>query len=227
MKVDFIHDVSKDQVEYFTEITKHDRCRVTEWLKGQTGKTAREERFLKHVSEAVRKINYDYMIATIEPSVEKGRIYYAENNEVGVNFSSNNWQKMARKYKPEMGSRLCNLHELLIWYVLRIVNKSWTLDYVANDSSNAGNYYNSANSANNIEKTGVRECGGYRDGQGNTYKIVTSGYGYGYALVGGYYGDDGYHHPVADIEFVLNRPFDIHHTGSGVIVLTNYKKVST
>ena len=202
---------------FFTKITAEDREKVKKWVARQNGKTDREKAFLKIVKEAVRNVNYDYCIANLEPSVEKGKIYYAENHDVGVKFSCNQWGQMARDYKPERGSRLCNLHELFIWYALRIVNKLWTLDYVANDSSSAGNYWNAPESSKAMDKTGAKECGGYRDGQGNTYKIVTREGGY--ALVGGYYYLDGDLYPVADV-FYYDFPNSILDHGSGILVLT-------
>ncbi|MBR5227340.1 MAG: hypothetical protein IKV94_01715 [Clostridia bacterium] len=224
MKVDFIHDVTKDQVAYFTEITKHDRCRVMEWLKGQNGETAREKRFLEFVSQAVTEINYDYMIATIEPSVVNGRIFYSAGKDVGIGFSDNEWETMAANFCPNMGSRLAEMKELCIWYALRIVDGGWTLDYITMDSSIAGNYRNSPNSTKDLEKTGVVKAGNYNDGQGNTYKIVKTKYGF--AHVGGAFYHYGFDFPVAFAQSDGN-PSAVQEYGSGVVVLTNYKKVST
>ena len=204
------------QEEFFTKITAEDREKVKEWVTKQKGKTDRDTAFLKRVAEAIQKINYDYWIANLEPSVEGRKIYYAENHDVGTGFSCNQWETMAEKYNPERGSRLCNLHELFIWYALRIVNSLWTLDYVANNSSSAGNYLNAPKSSECRDKTGAKECGGYRDGQGNTYKIVTSEGSY--ALVGGHFNFDGDYYPVADVGYYDN-PSNIHNFSSGVLVL--------
>lgn len=208
---------SVDKAIHFTKISAEDREKVKTWLKGQKSKTDRERKFLTAVKKAVQKVNYDYWIANLEPSVAEGKIYYAKGENVGVGFSCDQYKQMAEEYAPERGSRMAKLHELLIWYALRIVNGLWTLHYVANDSSSAGNYWNAPNSAKSMEKTGSRDCGGYSDGQGNTYKIITVEDGY--ALVGGYYSYDGYNFPVAYVYYDYD-PYHIRNYGSGVLVLT-------
>lgn len=209
---------SQSKEPFFTKITAEDREKVKKWVANQKGKTDRETAFLKRVAKAIQKVDYDYWIANLEPSVKNGKIYYAENHEVGTVFSCNQWEKMAREYKHERGSRLCNLHELFIWYALRIVNNLWTLSYVANDSSSAGNYLNAPKSSRTMDKTGAKECGGYRDGQGNTYKIVTCVGGY--AMVGGGYNINGYGYPVATVNFYHGPGGGILCNGSWVLVLT-------
>ena len=97
------------------------------------------------------------------------------------------------------------------------MNGLWTLDYVAYNSSSAGNYWNAPDSAKRMEKTGERECGGYRDGQGNTYKIVTDEDCF--ALVGGCYDVGGGNIPVAAVSYYYN-PYDIRCNSCGVVVLT-------
>ena len=161
-----------DKFKYFVKITEQCRESIRKWLNGRKGRTNREKTFLQRVNQAIQNVNYDYWIASIEPSIANGKIYYAERENVCVGFSCDQWNEMSKNFAPERGSRQAELHELLIWYALRIVEYKWTLGYVANDPSIAGNYINAPNSTGNMEKTGARECGGYRDGQGNTYKIA-------------------------------------------------------
>ena len=210
-------EMSCEKAKFFTKITAEDRKKLKNWLAKQKGKSDREKSFLTRVREAVKAVDYDYWIANLEPSVTDRKIYYAEGNAVGVGFSCNQWMQMAKEYAPERGSRLSNEHELYIWYALRIVNGLWTLDYVANDSSSAGNYRNAPGATHAMEKTGARKCGGFCDGQGNSYKIVTCEGGY--ALVGGHYVEDGSDYPVADVNY-YHRPYYIHYGSSGVLVLT-------
>jgi len=209
--------MSCDKAKFFTQITAEDREKVKKWLAKQQGKTKNEKSFLTRVKEALKAVNYEYWIANLEPAVTAGKIYYAEGNAVGVRFSINQWSQMAKEYAPERGSRLSNEYELYIWYALRIVNGLWTLDYVANDSSSAGNYRNAPGATHSMEKTGARKCGGFCDGQGNSYKIVTREGGY--ALVGGYYYGDGYRYPMADV-CCYDDPGFILYDSSGVLVLT-------
>lgn len=208
---------SEDKAKFFTQITEEDREKVKNWLSKQKRKTKKENGFLKSVEEALKRVGTDYWIANLEPSVTDGEIYYAEGNAVGVGFSCDQWKRMAKEYAPERLSRLSNEHELYIWYALRIVNGLWSLDYVANDSSSAGNYWDAPGATHSKEKTGARECGGYKDGQGNSCKIVTCEDGY--ALVGGDYGVDGHCYPVANVHY-NNNPFINQNFSSGVLVLT-------
>lgn len=208
---------SEDKAKYFTKITEKDRKKVKNWLQEQKNAPQWAEKFMNRVQKAVKVINYDYWIANIEPSVKDGKIYYAKGEDVGVGFSSKDWEKMAGKYAPERGSRLAELCELDMWYALRIANGLWTLDYVVYNSSSAGNYWNAPDSTHKMEKTGARKCGGYRDGQGNSYKIVTGEDGI--ALVGGFYGNYGRSYPVAGV-YYSNFPSYIQNIGSGVLVLT-------
>lgn len=203
--------------KYFTKITKKDREKVKNWIKEQKNVPQWAEEFLKRVQNAVQVINYDYWIANIEPSVKNGKIYYAEGEDVGVGYSSNDWEMMAKEYATEKGSRLAELYELDMWYALRIANGLWNLADVTDNSSSAVNYCNTPCSAYKMEKTGARECGGYRDGQGNTYKIVTAKDGV--ALVYGYYISSGNYYPVAFVHY-FNYPYDTLCNGSGVVVLT-------
>ena len=212
-------EISCDKAKYFTQITAEDREKVKNWLAKQKGENEKEEKFLAIVKTAVKAVNYDYWIANLEPSVTDGKIYYAEGNAVGVGFSYNQWMNMAEEYAPERGSRLSNEYELFIWYALRIVNNMWTLNYVATNSSGAGNYSNAPGATQFMEKTGERNVGGYCDGQGNSYKMITYVGGCRYGLAGGLYRDSGYECPVADIAFRFNQD-EIRIDSSGVLVLT-------
>ena len=204
--------------KYFTKITKQDREAVKSWLYVQLlaeNYQDKEERFLNVVEQAIQTIDYDYWIATMEPCVQDKKIFYAENQKVGIGFSCKAWAQMAEEYEPESGSRLATLYELFLWYALRIVKGLWTFDGVTVDSTEYGNY--SSNSVRMFEKTGARESGGYRDGQGNTYKIVT--YDNDSILVGGCFEVTGKVYPIADAGYARNA-LTIQKNGSGVVVLT-------
>ena len=213
-------ETKQNKHAHFTKITIEDRKRVRKWLKTCEAKTGAEQQFLDMVRYAVSKVNNNYWIATIEPSVKNGEIYYAEGEKVGVGFKYSQWKHMAKKYAPEYRSRLCTLNELFIWYALRIVNGQWTLEYVTIDSSDGGNYWNAPNSAASLERSGARECGGYKDGQGNTYKIVSDKYNE--VVVGGDCNFDGYCDPVAStyrgkVESDLH--FNVLDFSTGVVVM--------
>ena len=209
----------KDKAEHFVKISVEDRKRVAEWLENQEKKrVSRQSAFLHDVKQALNEIDYDYFIANLEPSIEDGKIYYKEGEDVGVGFGCSEWKEMAEKYCPERGSRLAKINELILWYAVRIVDELWTLEFVSEDSSKAGNYHNAPDSARTMQKTGDRVCGGYKDGQGNSYRIVTVS-DYTFALVGGDFYDDGRKRPVA---FAISgwEPPEAKNWGAGVIVLT-------
>jgi len=208
-----------EQDKYFTKITAEDRKKVKYWLINLERRYWGHS-FLGRVREALRVVNYDYWIANLEPSVANGKIYYAEGNDVGVGFVDSKWKQMAKEYDPERGSRMATLHELFLWYALRIANGLWTLHYVESNSNTAGNYWSAPGAAGAIEKTGARECGGYRDGQGNSKKIVT--YKSECAQVGGYWLDDGTTWPVARVLYPGDDQTWAAHPDhyTGVLVLT-------
>ena len=208
-----------DKGEYFIKISEEDRKKVAEWLGEQEKEEFSHKRaFLNDVKQALEKIDYDYFIACLEPSVKDGKIYYKEGEEVGVGFECSEWKKMAEEYCPERGSRLSQQAELVMWYAVRIVNELWTLQFVVKNSSGAGNYHNAPNPSGNMEKTGARECGGYKDGQGNSYRIVAVN-DYTFALFGGDFYDDGRMRPVASSISGWEPP-EAKNWGAGVVVLT-------
>ena len=206
-----------DESKYFTKISAEDREKVKEWLKNQQCYSEKEKDFLYRVKIAVRIIDYDFWIATLEPSVANGKIYYAEGELVAGGFSGNQYKRMAEEYAPYRGSRMAELHELFLWYALRIANGLWTLDDIVKNPLNTERCWEVLRSPIHLEKTGAKECGGYRDGQRNTYKIVT--YNNGIVRVGG----DDYHigecYPIAEVEYCYD-PNYISCCGSGVLVLT-------
>lgn len=211
----------KKKKDIFFRITASKRAKVRDWLmkqKPEAERTKRENEFLKILSDALEEVNYDYEIATMEPTVVDGKIAYIKGKDVAVGYSIKDWIKMAEEYLPERGSRLATLYELFIWYAWRIVKGYWTLHYVAKDSSSAGNFANSPTATHNLESAGAIKCGGFRDGQGNSYKLVI--HKKGFATVGGSCYDGGGFFPVGDVfyyDFFLDN---FRSNGCGVLVLT-------
>ena len=210
----------KKKPDNFFKITTSKREKVKDWFekqKSETGSTERENKFLRILSDALEVVNYDYEIATMEPTVVNGKIAYIKGEKVAVGYSGKDWIKMAEEYLPERGSRLATLYELFIWYAWRIVKGYWTLHYVAEDSSSADNYCNSPTATHKLELAGERKCGGFRDGQGNSYKLVT--HKDVFAAVGGAYGNRGSFYTVGDVNY-CNCCIDFPYDGCGVLVLT-------
>lgn len=209
----------KKNSDVFFRITASKREKVRKWLaehKLKEKRTPGEIYFLDVLSDALEEINYNYEIATMEPTVVDGKIAYIKGKDVAVNYSIKDWIKMAEEYLPERGSRLATLYELFIWYAWRIVKGYWTLGYVANDSSSAGNFCNSPKATHKLELTGTIKCGGFRDGQGNSCKLVT--YKNIFATVGGNFDNNGYNSTVHNV-FLHYSLDDIINFDCGVLVL--------
>lgn len=166
-----------DVLKYFDVMCENERNLVKEWYEEQFAKTGSQLDFLSVVGEAIGEIEYNYLIANIEPSVDQnGKIFYKEKCKVGIYLES--WDESAEEFLPEHGSSLATLYELFLWYAYRIAKGFWSLEYVCDDSRSAGNYYYAPASSNRLELSGERIVGGARDGVGNTQKIVKQGEDY-------------------------------------------------
>lgn len=213
------HDTVNVTVEetFFTKISKEDRRKVKKWWRNQKATTEAGKNFLKIIKNAIREINSDYWIATIEPSIKDGKIHYIPEENVGLASSAFEWKRLAKGYNLQRCSRLGTLYELYLWYALRIVNGFWTFDEVTKDSSNVGNYCDSPNYSNCMDKSGAKIFGGYADGQGNTYKLVNDEGKF--VIVGGAYINSGKATPIAytNKEYFPNA---IRYFSSAVVVLT-------
>ena len=204
--------------DYFFKMGKYEREIVRKWAKDVKTETEKQEIFLEKVKEALNIVDYDYKISTIEPSIgENGVIYFEKGNPVAVGISELMWREYAKKFDEKCNSRLATLSELFLWYAYRIAIRAWDLSYLADNSSSAGNYWNSPEASHDFELSGVREVGGFSDGVGNTDKLVSLETG-GFALVGGFYYNFGFEKPVANIKVCGASRACITH-GSGVVVI--------
>ena len=214
--------IQQKKVPHFFKMTFEKRKKVKRWLKNQwkelSQKTRKEKEFLKKIKEGTKYIKYEYMISTIEPTMNQKnkKIEFIKGAKVARGYTCEQWEKFAKEFMPERGSRLANLYELFIWYAWRIVKGHWSLGYVANDSSGDGNYIDSPNSSGEYETSAKRKVGGFRDGIGNTFKIVT--HGVWCALVGGNCSRMGCHFTISNVD--ENSKDSTIYNGTGVIVLT-------
>ena len=204
-------------LKYFCLMGKEEREDVRQWLSDVASKTKKQADFLKIVGEALTAIDYNYRIVTIEPSWDDSqRLFYMNGEKVARGLSCREWKAKCKKFAPEWDSDLANLYELFLWYGYRIAKRLWTLEYVCDDSSSAGNYRNSPDASHDFEVSGKREVGGFADGVGNTYKIVA--HKAGFAACGGNCNGDGRYYPVADVD-CYSSPYCTNNDGSGVLVL--------
>lgn len=208
---------------YFFLMGEPERKKVAEWFNKVNprvdNKKERQCKFLERVQKALDVINYDYYIATLEPSFdENGNIFYEEGKPVGREIRLYEWKEKATVFysKDEWYSELAQLEEGDLFKAYRIAMGLWSLEYVCDASSSAGNYWNAPNPSYDFEVSGARTVGGFKDGIGNTYEIYQTEFGF--ALVGGCYYDYGDFFPVADVIYGVD-PISIGDDGSGVLVL--------
>lgn len=213
-------------IEHFVAITQKERDEVANWLESEK-KAENNERLVSFLKEALERVNYDYWLPTIEPSIKDGRICYVEGAEVATGILPEDWELLCKRYAPERGSRMANLYELFIWYAWRIAKQYWTYSEVITNSTEIGNYLKpkSKNGCSKlkesipheIETAGKRETGGFCDGQGNTCKIVT--YKGKYKAVGGCFKSNGESEPIMHVAWYYGL-FKHHALCHGITVLT-------
>ncbi len=222
--IEEIISTCKDKEEminkHFFLMDEKAREEVAKWLKTVKPSTLNQERFIERVEVAVRKINYDYKIATLEPSLDSnGNIIYKEGKKVAIGLSYTQWSKKASLFfsSKKWHSYLATLEEGDMFKAYRIASGLWSIEYVCDDSSADGNYWDSPTSTHNVEFTGAREVGGFKDGVGNSVSIFRDVVSY--VVVGGEYIDLGAKVPVAKIKTLIYDPFIVNYRGCGVLVL--------
>lgn len=192
---------------YFFFMGKMERTKVKEWFNSVNSIVDKKEiskrNFITRVESALKVIDYDYCIATLEPSLdEHGKIFYEEGNEIAV-IGLGNLEKVAADFYSDekWHSELARLEEGDLFKAYRIAMGYWSLEYVCDDSSSAGNYWNSPNTSHGIELSGAREVGGFKDGIGNTQEIYQTETKF--AIVGGHSTYNGSVWPVATVDFIF------------------------
>lgn len=204
---------------HFDFMGKEQREITRQWYCAVKSMTWCQGNFLDLVGKALDLVDKDYFIATMEPSVDENfKIYYQKGDKVARYYSCRQWKWMAKAFAPELESTLATKYQLVLWYAYRIAIGYWTLSYVCDDSSAAGNYWNSPNATHDFEVTGAREVGGANDGVGNTSKIVTDDGEDAFLIFGGDCGVSGQLFPVADIDRVSDSNKG-ESSSSGVVVI--------
>lgn len=187
--------------KYFFAMEKKERDIVRNWVYKVEAKTTKEQDFLENVKIALDTENQDFCISVIEPSIdENGNLFFLEGSTVATKVSPPEWWCMAREYWPERESHIARWEQLILWYAYRCAMGFWSLSYVAEDSANEGNYWNSPNASRALELSGKRKVGGFCDGAGNTSRLVIQKDG-GFAIFGGSYLDHGEASPVGKVTF--------------------------
>lgn len=162
------------------------------------------------ITRAINKGIKDYYKPLVDPSVdENGKIYFKAGNKPALgHYSYNWWEKKAKEFCPDCGSRLGTKLEYVAFlgvFIKSLVETGWNVTdawgAVCYDSKELGNYRNSKNARLYPELTGSREVCGFYD-LANAYKILAadedeeSGV---FWLAGGCFANDCSSSPVADL----------------------------
>ena len=207
---------------YFFQIGDAEREKVAIWLNNVPSSTEKQKRFLDRVEFALTRtrVPFVFKIATLEPSLsEDGKIFYEEGQRVGRGISYAEWDKAASAFysDSEWYSALALPEEGDLFIAYRVAMGMWSFEYVCDDSSNAGNFWDSPTSSRNFELSGARIVGGFKDGTGNTLKIFKDDSTF--ITVGGEYIDSGVTHPISSIHDIAYNATAVNYRGCGVVVL--------
>lgn len=179
--------------------------------------TEQEQTFYKSLSEVIIKGVKDFYRPPMDPTLTKSEtgICFKEGKKPAVGKSYNWWVDAAKKFNPEMKSRLGTRNEYIAFLgvlIKLLVKEGWSKkrawNAVCNDSKELGHYQNSKNAKYTLEPTGSRCICGFYD-LVNTYKILAEDIeAGGFWLAGGtcYYGS--HYNPLADLDHFINRSDD-------------------
>ena len=112
LKVKKPKDANPKWFKYFFFIGKEEREIVKKWYAEQTSKTDKQSKFLQMLGSALIVVDYDYRIATIEPSKSKnGKICYEEGKEVYRGIDCFEWDKKVTEFSTKYGAKIANLYD--------------------------------------------------------------------------------------------------------------------
>lgn len=157
-------------LNYFFYMAEDERELVKKWCTLLIPKSKKQKEFKKLIKKALKTINYNYWISTIEPSLnEEDKIFFKVGAPVFTSHLFCDLISYAKEFAPEWNSNLASWDELILFYAYRIAKGYWTIEFVCDNSS----YPKSLKSLCDIEPSGTIKVGGFFDGIGNTYKVTT------------------------------------------------------
>ena len=185
--------------------------------------TREQEKFKEKVLKALKskpKEGYRW-IPVYEPSQDsKGNIQYVAGKNVLRGLNSYEWEKVFNKYSPQNGSQQASITTYFLLLLRWLKDGVATIEQLAENSKEIGNYWNSKNAKYGFEKTGEREFGGLYGFVGNTFKIVKNFESRTvFSMVGGYYNYNGDSYPLAYLLWTPN-PYDNIYISVGLLELT-------
>lgn len=207
---------------YFGDLTVQDIL-YTEDGKEREFVTEGQKTFRENVMKALKNKHYECFrwIPVYEPSMDKhGNLQYISGENVYNRFSCLGWKNALKNYSPENGSRMASITTYFLLLLRLLKDGLATIEQLADNSTEIGNYWNSKDSKHKIEKTGERQFAGLFGFVGNTYKIVNdSESDSGYSILGGFYYMYGYEDPLGDVSRNVD-PDSSRHVCVGMLELT-------
>jgi hypothetical protein len=207
---------------YFGDLTDDDLLYCADGKKRKFI-TERQKKFRADVMKALKNMPKEGFrwIPVYEPSMDKcGNLMYVSGENVLRNLNSYEWEEIFRKYSPENGSRMSSITTYFL-LLLRLLKDGYaTIEQLADDSKEIGQYWDSENAKHELKKTGERQLGGLYGFAGNTYKIVKdSESSSSFSLLGGSYDFSGDNYPLADVRHD-GTPYLTNYYGVGLLELT-------
>ena len=192
--------------------------------------TKAEQKFKNLIETAIKRGLQDFWRPVCDPSFDdNGRICYEPGKKPATGKSYDWWEKNAKEFKPEQGSRLGDKYEYAAFFVVRIKelvasgkSVKWAWNAVCNDSKELGHYWNSENAKHyEFEDTGSREICGFFD-LANTFKFLAEDEAAdGFWIAGGNCCSQSNKDSLAVLCYSNDRYFDAHNVSScGWLVLT-------
>ena len=203
-------DTTCHQLESIFKRVPASELRLDDAFMKHQPKTNAERNFKELVETAIKNGLKDFWRPVYDPSFDdNGRIYYEPGKMPAVGKSYNWWEKNAKVFCPERGSRIGTKSEYIAFLAVLIkdlvtAGKSveWAWNAVCNDSKELGHYWNSKDAKHAkhaFETTGSRDICGWYD-LANSFKILEEDEeAVGFWLAGGNYNDVGCNCPLADL----------------------------
>jgi len=198
-----------------------------EFLKHEP-ETEEQRKFKNALISAIKSGLSDFRAQRMDACFdEEGNICFKAGMKPAVGkLSVKDWERVAKEFLPEKGSRLGTTKErvaflgLLIKYLIEEkgyeVKDAWKA--VCDQSKDLGHYWDSENAKHDFEDTGSRQIGEWCD-LGNTDKITENDEANGFSIVGGSCSLYGDFCPLADVGRI-NSPNDVYLSGVGWFVLS-------
>ena len=124
----------KKDLSCFRYMGANERRMIAEWLWRVQPENDGHEAFFRRVQRALEHVNYDYRIATLEPSLnEFDDVFYKEGSKTQTKMDFYSWQKSAERFysDDEWYSELANLYEGDLLKAYNIATGYWHLNAIS------------------------------------------------------------------------------------------------